>query len=120
MNDTHSGSCGGHLSGLARTQKILRASFFWPTIFKDCMNAVKRCHACQIFTKKMCAHPAPLFPVITAGPFTKLGVDFMTCNPTSTGGHHYLIVIVDYFMKWAEAMPTICNDGETATYFVFN
>eukprot|EP00253_Pinus_taeda_P003867 PITA_03867 len=26
----------------------------------------------------------------------------MTCNPTSTGGHGYIIVTVDYFTKWAE------------------
>jgi transposase InsO family protein len=27
---------------------------------------------------------------------------------------------VDYFTKWAEAMPTIKSDGNTATFFIFN
>ena len=45
---------------------------------------------------------------------------FMTCNPTSAGGHGYIIVIVDYFTKWAEAMPTLNNNGETAALFFFN
>ena len=44
----------------------------------------------------------------------------MDCNPASAGGHHCVIVVVNYFMKWAEAMPTIKSDGETATHFVFN
>ena len=44
----------------------------------------------------------------------------MDCNPASDGGHHHIIVAVDYFMKWAEAMPTVKSDGETATHFVFN
>ena len=44
----------------------------------------------------------------------------MTCSPVSTGGHKYIIVVVDYFMKWAEAMPTYKDDGETASFFVFN
>lgn len=44
LNDFHSRACGGHLSGLATTQKILRAGYFWPTIFKNCMNAVKKCN----------------------------------------------------------------------------
>ena len=44
----------------------------------------------------------------------------MDCNPASAGGHHHIIVVVDYFMKWAEAMPTVKSDGETATHFVFN
>ena len=46
LNDSHSGVCGGHLSGLVMAQKILRATYFWPTIFKDCVEAVKRCHPC--------------------------------------------------------------------------
>ena len=44
----------------------------------------------------------------------------MDCNPDLTGGDHHIIVVVDYFMKWAEAMPTIKFVGETAAHFVFN
>ena len=120
LNDCHSGACGGHLSGLATAQKILRARYFWPSIFKDCMESVKKRHPCQVYTRKMHAHPAPLFPVITVGPFTKWGIDYTTCNPPSAKGHKYIIVAVDYFTKWVEAMPTFGNDGETAALFLFN
>ena len=44
----------------------------------------------------------------------------MTCNPASAGGHKYIIVVVDYFMKWAEGMRTFKSDGETTAFFVFN
>ena len=44
----------------------------------------------------------------------------MHCNPTSARGHHHIIVVVDYFMKWAEIMPMVKSDGETATHFLFN
>ena len=44
----------------------------------------------------------------------------MDCNPALVGGHHHIIVVVDYFMKWAEAMPTIKSDGETDMHFLFN
>ena len=44
----------------------------------------------------------------------------MTCNLASAGGHKYIIVIVNYFTKWAKAMPTFKADGETTTFFVFN
>ena len=44
----------------------------------------------------------------------------MHCNPTSLEGHGYIIVAVDYFTKWAEAMPTYVEDGKTATLFLFN
>jgi hypothetical protein len=120
LNDCHNGVCGGHLFGLAKAHKILRVSYFWPSIFKDCVEAVKKCHPCQVFAHKMCSHPTPLHPVITIGPFTKWGVDLMDCNPTSAGGHPHIIMVVDYFTKCDEAIPTIKSDGETATHFVFN
>ena len=44
----------------------------------------------------------------------------MDCNPTLVGGHHHIIVAIDYFTTWAEAMPTVKSNGETATHFVFN
>jgi hypothetical protein len=65
-------------------------------------------------------HHAPMFPVITVGPFTKWGIDYTTCNPPSVRGHHYIIVALDYFTKWVEDMPMFKDDGETATLFLFN
>ena len=44
----------------------------------------------------------------------------MTCHPVSTQGHKYIIVAIDYFTKWAEAMPTYLNDGKTTALFTFN
>jgi hypothetical protein len=120
LNDCHKGACGGHLFGLVIAQKILRVSYFWPTIFKDCIEAVKKCHPCQVFTPKMCSHPDPLHPVITIGPFTKSGIDFIDCNPTLVGVHQHIIMVVNYFTKWAKAMPTMKSDEKTTYFFVFN
>jgi hypothetical protein len=68
----------------------------------------------------MRAHPSPMFPIITVSPFTKWVLDYTTCQPTSSRGHHYIIVAIDYFKKWVEAMPTFKDDGEKATLFLFN
>jgi hypothetical protein len=40
LNDCHFGSCGGHMSGHATAQKILRVGYYWPSLFKDCINVV--------------------------------------------------------------------------------
>ena len=69
------------------------------------------CHACQIFDHKIRKPPAPMHPIVSVRPFTKWGIDFMTYNPPLYGGHGYNIVVVDYFIKWAEAMPTFNNIG---------
>ena len=120
LNDCHSGTCGGHMSGYAIAQKILRAGYFWPYIFKECIVIVCKCHDFQIYQHKMRAPPIPLHLVITVCPFSKWGIYFMTCNPHSAGGHAYIIVAMDYFTKWAEAMPTVSIDGKTTTQFIFN
>ena len=73
-----------------------------------------------MFTPNKCTHLAPLHPVVAVGPFAKWGIDFVHCKPTSAGGHGYIIVAVDYFTKWVEAMPTYAEDGKTAALFLFN
>jgi hypothetical protein len=95
LSDYHIGECGGHFSRLATTQKILRTSYYWLLLIKDCVESVKKCHPCQIFSWKMWAHPAPMSPVITVIPFTKWGIDYTTCHPPSSRGHCYIIVSVD-------------------------
>jgi hypothetical protein len=58
--------------------------------------------------------------VVSVDPFAKWGIDFMTCHPHSAEGLGYIIVAIDYFTKWAEAMPKFDNTGKTATLFIFN
>jgi transposase InsO family protein len=58
--------------------------------------------------------------VVSVGPFAKWGIDFMTCHLHSAEGHGYIIVVVDYFTKWVEAMPTFNNTGKNAVLFLFN
>ena len=120
LNDCHSNACGGHMSGYATDKKILHAGNFWPSIFKDCILAVRSCHACQIYQRKMRAPPAPLHPVVTVGPFAKWFIDYTTCKPRSAGGHWLIIVVVDYFTKWDEALPRLTEDSHTAAQFLFN
>jgi hypothetical protein len=120
LNEFHSGACGGHMSGYSTAQKILQVGYFWPSLFKYCITIFHKCHACQTYNNKIRSHPTPLHPVVSIGTFTKWGIDFMTYNPHSVGGHGYIIVAVDYFMKWAEVMPTFDNTGKTIALFIFN
>jgi hypothetical protein len=108
------------MSGYVSALNILRMSYFWTYLFKDCIIVVQKFHACQTYNKKIRSHPTPLHPVVSVGPFSKWGIDFMKCNPHSAKEHGYIIVVVDYFTKWAEAMPTFDNTGKNATLFIFN
>jgi hypothetical protein len=89
-------------------------------MFKYCIKVINKCHPCQVFTRKMHLHPSPLHLVITVGPFTKWGLYFDDCNPTSARGYQHIIVAVKYFTKWDEDMPTVKSNGKTTTFFMFN
>ena len=73
-----------------------------------------------MFTPKKTKHPAFLHPIVTIGPFEKWGIEFMHYKPTSVEGHGYIIMAMEYFRKWAEAIPTYAEDGKTAALFLFN
>jgi hypothetical protein len=49
LNECHLGACGGHLSRMDTTQKLLRVSYFWHSIFKYCIEAIKKFPPCHIF-----------------------------------------------------------------------
>ena len=49
LNDAHSRACGGHLSRLAKAKNIFHPGYFWPTIFKDCVEAMNRCHLLDFY-----------------------------------------------------------------------
>ena len=84
------------------------------------MAPVRKCQPCQLFSTKMHSHPDRLHHVVVVGPFSKWGLDFMQCNPASVGGNHYIIIIVDYFTKWVEEMPTFSNDSDIVHLRVFS
>jgi hypothetical protein len=44
LNDCHSGACAGPMSGYATAQKILRESYFWPSLFNDFIITIQKCH----------------------------------------------------------------------------
>jgi len=94
LNDFHIGACGGHLSGLATSQKTLHDGYLCPSLIKYCIEVVKKCHLCHILSWKMGEHVAPMFMVIFVGPLTNWGIDFTTCHPISPRWNRYIIMEV--------------------------
>ena len=47
LQELHDGPAGGHYAGDATSYKILRVGYYWPTLFKDSHNYVRKCQVCQ-------------------------------------------------------------------------
>lgn len=69
MSEFHKGSCGGHHYWKSTVNKILRAGFYWPSMFSDVWKEVAACHQCQIFEGKGKLQPLPLKPISMEAPF---------------------------------------------------
>eukprot|EP00253_Pinus_taeda_P029182 PITA_29182 len=87
--------------------KILRAGYYWPSLFFDVFSFVKSCDKCQSFAGRQQLKSLPLKLVHVNGPFQQWGLDFIgEINPHSSGKHKWILVATDYFTKWIEAIPT--------------
>lgn len=52
LQELHDGLAGGHYIGDATAHKILRAGYYWPTLFKDSHNYVRKFQVCQTTTRR--------------------------------------------------------------------
>ena len=65
----HKGDCRGHHFWKITANKILRAGYYWPTLFADVYKTVKGCHEYQIFEGRQKLQPLPLKPIEVSAPF---------------------------------------------------
>jgi hypothetical protein len=72
----------------------------------DCIKYQKGCEACQKFRIIQLAHASVMNPIVKPWPFRGWGLDFIReIHPRSFKGHRFILVAMDYFTKWAEAVP---------------
>lgn len=113
MEEFHKGDCGGHLYWKTTSNKILRAGFYWPTLFADIHEKVSTFHQCKIFEGKRKLFPLHLKPILVENPFQQWGLDFIgEIHLSSSTQHKWIITTTNYFTKWIEEVP-----NRQATYF---
>ena len=69
LKELHSGYCGGHFAARTTAHKILRAGYYWPTLFSNAYQHVQSYQPCQFFTGKPKLPAQPLKPVVVEAPF---------------------------------------------------
>ena len=73
LTELHYGSTGGHFSGEFTANKVLRASYYWPTLFKDAHAHARKCQICQVNAGRERRHAFPVEPVTIENPFEQWG-----------------------------------------------
>ncbi len=91
----------GH-AGQSKTEKAARQRFWWPDMKRDVITA---CNNYALVKHPTQQARAPLVSIHSGYPNQRLGIDFVGPFPQSRRGNRYLLVLVDFFTKWAEANP---------------
>ena len=96
----------GYKYSKATAFKILRARYYWPTLFSDVYHRVRACVECQKFAGKHKLQSLPLKHIVVNFLFQKWGLDFIgEIHPPSIGQHKWILTTTDFFTKWVEETP---------------
>jgi len=113
----HSSPYGGHHGGVRTASKVLSCGFYWPSLFKDAGDFVKRCDECQRTGGISKKDEMPLNTILEVDIFDVWGIDFM--GPfVSSCGNTYILVAVDYVSKWVEAVALPNNEARSVVAFL--
>nr|GFB44247.1 retroelement Pol polyprotein-like [Tanacetum cinerariifolium] len=117
LNAFHSGPTGGHYGANYTAKKVFDLGFYWPSIYKDAFELVKRCDSCQRQGKVSQNDEMPQNFIQICEIFDVWGIDFMGSFP-SFKGNKYILVAVDYLSKWVEAKALPTNDARVVVKFL--
>ena len=103
-----------HFDGVTSAHQILRASYYWPTQFRDSHAHAQKCQIFQVNAGRERRHAFKVHHVIVQNTFKQWGLDVVgEINPNSSKLHKYILTTIDYFYKWTEAIPLkVINDNE--------
>nr|GEV88991.1 reverse transcriptase domain-containing protein [Tanacetum cinerariifolium] len=107
----HSGPIGGHYGANYTAKKVFDSGIYWPTIYKDAFELVKNCDSFQR-QGKISQNAIQVCEI-----FDVWGIDFMGPFPNSKG-NKYILVDVDYLLKWVEAKALPTNNVRVVVKFL--
>lgn len=100
ISKVHMGSCGSHQADHKIKWLLFRLELYWLIMLKGCID----------FAKRM-----PRIPnsIVKPRPFRGLALDIIgEVKHSSSRGHRYILVGIDYFTKWIEEVPLPNIDQE--------
>jgi transposase InsO family protein len=112
LTQLHNSVTGGHF-GIKKTLSKVRERYSWFKQRQDVENWCRHCDICASKKRPNKKPRAPLQQYNVGAPLERIAVDILGPLPRTNKGNRYLLVVGDYFSKWAEAIPI--RDQEATT-----
>ena len=98
--------------GASLTLAHLARTYWWPGMETDIRTFLRSCSTCQHVKSAPTNMTAPLCPIPACKPFERVSIDLMGPMAPSRG-YRYILVLVDAFSRWVEAVPLCNKSAET-------
>ena len=102
----HEDALAGHMGSNKMWERICEC-FYWCDMAHDIRQWTNGCLTCQSHKPPKPMNPGHLHAnrVDTMEPFNKVTIDIFGPFPAMARGNTVVLVMVDYFTKWIEAVP---------------
>ena len=102
----------GHMS-TAKTFGVIQSNYYWPGFYADVDEFCKSCDICHrtkvVPRPRWPMQPLPVIPI----PFYMVGVDIVGPLKCTRQGNKYILVAIDYYTKYTEAIAMKNQEAET-------
>src|ERR1044072_4545328 len=117
----HSGACGAHQAGHKMKWLLFRQGLYWPEMLKNCIDFAKSCQECQKHAGIQHVPASELHTIVKPWPFRGWALDLIgEIKPESSKKHKFILVAIDYFTKWVEAIPLTRVDQDVIIDFILS
>ncbi|MCO5552612.1 hypothetical protein L7F22_006126 [Adiantum nelumboides] len=118
LRGLHEEACGDHFSHELTVKKILLARYVWPSMHVDVQHWCKSYHHYQVNGNKRLLYGFRQ-PIITSGPFEKWGINAIGPLLRTSNGKLYILVAIDYMIRWVEAQSVVRVNEKIVSRFVY-
>ena len=117
LQECHDSPAAGH-QGFNKSLELLLKKAYWTSMISDVETYCRQCQKCQQ-SKLSLPSRAPLTSTPIGKPWQMVAVDILSV-PISVNGNKCLLVVQDYFTKWADAIPLPNQKAVTITKALVN
>lgn len=110
---------GAHTSA-KKTLLRIEPQYFWPKMEEDVRKFCSSCQVCQLYAPVSRGKYGELHPINADCVWQKIGIDVAGPLNPEVDGYKYILVIVDYFSRYAIAEPLRTMLGGEIARAIFN
>src|ERR1044072_6122043 len=121
VSSVHNEACGAHQARNKTKSLLMRIGVYVPSMLKDCIEFARGCQEFQMHGGIQHVPASELHVIIKPWPFRGWALDVIgEIEPTSSKQQRYILVGIDYFIKWVEAVALTNVDQEFVIDFIQN